>query len=154
MKSGELGGYLRRGEEKLEGLAYTFHAGSEQVARLQLMRWQGVTRQPVIHDDTAPCGKIGDELESGTKSWMGEIHHDAKPCENSWGSEVEATALQLTGKALALEIYRNVAQIRGLCQSIRAQELALPLLRSGMIYLKYVQAGVRVTVGKCVKVLF
>jgi hypothetical protein len=81
VKSGELGGYLRRGEEKLEGLAYTFHAGSEQVARLQLMRWQGVTRQPVIHDDTAPCGKIGDEL-------------------------------------------------------------------------KYVQAGVRVTVGKCVKVLF
>src|ERR1700733_13741212 len=151
LKSGELGSYLRRREEKLERLAYTLHARSEQVARLQLMRRQGVTRQPVIHDDTAPRGKIGNELESGTKSWVGEIHHDAKPSENSWGSEVEATALQLAGKALALKIYRNVVQIRGLWQSIRAQELALPLLRSGMIDLKYVEAGVRVTVGKCVK---
>ena len=115
------------------------------------MRWQGVTRQPVIHDDAAPCGKIGDKVESGTKSWMGEIHHDAKPCENSWGGEVEATALQLGGKALALEIYWNVAQIRGLWQSIRGQELALPLLGSGMIDLKYVETEVRVTVGKSVK---
>ena len=110
-----------------------------------------MTGQPVIHDDAAPCGKIGDEVESGTKTWTGEIHHDAKPCKNSWGSEVEAAALQLTGKALVLEIYRNIAQIPWLWKSIRCQELAFPLLGIGMIDLKYVQAGVRVTVRKRVK---
>lgn len=34
LKNGEFGSYLRWGEEKLERLAYTFDAGSEQVARL------------------------------------------------------------------------------------------------------------------------
>jgi hypothetical protein len=32
LKSGEFGSYLRRGEEKLERLAYALHARSEQVA--------------------------------------------------------------------------------------------------------------------------
>lgn len=146
-----MGSHLAGGEEKLKRFPDARNASSEEITTFILLRRQGVTRQCIVHDDAAACGKCCDEIEGRAKGRVREIQHNAEPRKDSWSSKVKATVRQLMGEALTLEIYGHEVQISGLEQSIRVQKLSLPLLGRRVVDLKHVKARVWVAMGKGVE---
>src|SRR5450432_1532601 len=104
--------------------------------RQALKQRENLSGLAIVERQSASCRLLSDEAEGGAEGLLGKVGYDPKPGEKRRRSSIETSVTKLFCQGLPFKIHGGVAEAVRNSDEVALQQLALPLLRSRVIYFK------------------